>query len=117
MGFLPTAAKPLTLPFAAPIHARADCKGRKLRKRRKYFLIVAPGKAVRVHRQFMGGSGCLAAPGKTLRGEIASGLGVALQRHQHMGQGAAEQFRVKEIVRATAPRRAVPTMIGNGPRR
>ena len=35
---------------------------------------------------------------KALGGEIASGLRVALQRHQHMGQGTAEQFRVEEIV-------------------
>jgi len=68
-------------------------------KRRKYFLVGAPGEAVRVHRQFMRGGRCSTAPGETLRREIASGLGVALQRHQHMGQGPGEQFRVEEVVR------------------
>ncbi len=66
-------------------------------KRRKYFLVGAPGEGVGVHRQFMRG-GFLRAPDKTLRGEIASGVRVALQRHQHIEQGSDEQFRVKEIV-------------------
>jgi hypothetical protein len=42
--------------------------------------------------------GILDAPGKTVGGEIASGLGMPLQRHQHMGQGSAEQFRVEKVV-------------------
>ena len=42
--------------------------------------------------------GVFDAPGETLRGEIASDLRVALQRHQNMRQGTGEQFRVREVV-------------------
>ena len=46
-------------------------------------------------RHFMregGHDGFIGAPGKARVGEIASGLRVALQRHQHMGQGTGEQI-------------------------
>src|ERR1700694_5978184 len=59
--------------------------------------IGAAGEAVPGYRPFVH-SRFLDAAGKALRGEIASGLCVALQRHQHMGQGTAEQFRVEEVV-------------------
>jgi hypothetical protein len=44
-------------------------------------------------------SGCLGAGGETVGREIASRLGVALQRDKDVGQGTGEQFRVKEVVR------------------
>jgi len=43
--------------------------------------------------------GFLGAGGETVGREIASRLGVALQRDKDVGQGTGEQFRVKEVVR------------------
>ena len=66
--------------------------------------IGAAGEAVRVHRQFVH-SRFLDAAGKALRGEIASGLRVALQRHQHMGRDPANRSLncVAGINRYTVP--------------
>jgi hypothetical protein len=52
---------------------------------------VRSGEAVRVHRQFVH-SRFLDAPSKALGGEIASGLRMALRRHQQMVQGTGEQI-------------------------
>src|SRR5450755_1705504 len=43
--------------------------------------------------------GFLGAGGETVGREIASRIGVALQRDKDVGQGTGEQFRVKEVVR------------------
>ena len=63
-------------------------------ERRKYFLVGAPGEAVRVHRQFMR-RGFLGAGGETVGREIASRLGVALQRDKDVGQEPANSSALK----------------------